>query len=510
MVAEHIPFNNFSEAITHWAKITPEKMYINDIIRNKSYTYGEFDKIVNQTIRFMSSRGVKKGDVVSLCLPNSCELIIIFFASLRMGTVINTLPYSLHSKELNQKIQFIEPNIIFLDKTKNENIKKQDLIVVVDTHSDNSFSKAVSTFSDSFVLSTLNNDDVVCMYNSSGTTSDPKQILYSRGNNIKMIQSVCETFNFNSSSVHLGLLSMSHSAITNYSILPTTYSGGTFFFAENFLSIRMNFWDIVEKWEIDYVQVVPTIVNFLINIPFPNYDKNFIKLKYLASGSAPLSSELQKEFLKKFGIPICNLYGLTETGPTHYDYPLWEEENTGSIGVSLPHVNCKVVDNNFKEVEPNKVGEIFISGALPFCGYFKNRDATNKIFDGNFLKTGDLGYKNHKGVYFYVDRKKDLIIKGGQNIYPGEIDEILFKHPSIREVSTIGVFDNIFGENIVSFVVTNGNVKKKELFEFFLNGFEKSKCPKEIIFIESIPKTSSGKPLKRELRNIYYKMNAIK
>lgn len=499
-------FNNFSEVLNYWAVQAPDKTFIIDVSAEKSYTYLDFNKLVNSAVRLLKEQNVGFGDIVSIRIRNSSEFLIIYFASIRLGSIINPLPFSVKEEELIKNLDFTGSKLVFLEKINLEKISDKYKFFSVEFEGNDSFINILRKFSNENFKQDeqyLNDNNPACLYYSSGTTSNPKGILYSHKNMVSLIKSICHDFNHTFDTIHLGILPMGHTAITNYSFLPVAYAGGTLVFSENFIKIRGNFWNLIEKYKITYVETVPTIIFSILNGKYPDYSRKKISLQYIGCGSAPLPLSVQKSFQKKFDIPVANLYGLSETGPSHFDNPLKENWQPGSIGVPLGIVECKIVDDNLKELPINEVGEIIIRGSSVFIGYYKNDKAYQEAVKDGFFLTGDLGYKDECGNFFYVDRKKDLIIKGGANILPGEIDEILFKHPAVLEASTIGVPDDFLGEEIVSFVVLKDFVCEKDLIKHCSQFLQYFKCPKRIIFIESIPQTLSGKFLRKKLRTLY-------
>jgi len=199
---------------------------------------------------------------------------------------------------------------------------------------------------------------------------------------------------------------------------------------------------------------------------------------------------------------VANLYGLSETGPTHIDDPLAPGWKTGTIGIPLDVNDVKIYDENDEELGPNETGEIVVKGDNVFVGYYRNEALYRDVVKNGYFHTGDLGYKDENGIYYFVDRKKDLIIKGGMNIVPGEIDEILMRHPAVKEGVTIGVPDEMFGEEVKSFVVAKDGmtITQAEIIAHCSHYLPKTKVPKYVEITDDIPKTHSGKLLRKELR----------
>ncbi len=496
-------FTTLVDAVDYWSKKHPNKKFLIDISANVDYSYAEFATAVRRTALFLRKQGVTSGSIVSIRIRNSCEFLIIYFATLRAGGTINPFPASMSDEEFEKSLSFIKPHIVFTEQHTAKKLSKKFAVFPIAFSGQNSFRNLIDIYPARSLKWKINPLKPACLYHSSGTTSDPKGILYSHKNMTSLIASLCKEFHHTGDTVHFGFLPMGHTAITNYSFLPVAYVGGTLVFAENFFTVRNRFWEILKTYSVNYVEVVPTVLFSILNIPFPDFSKRELRLKYVGCGSAPLPQTIQKAFQKKFDIPVANLYGLSETGPSHFDNPLRKSWKPGSIGYPLGVNTCAIFDENRKKLGVNKIGEIALKGPNVFVGYYKNPSAYSAVMHKGFFMTGDLGYRDQKGLYYYVDRKKDLIIKGGSNIFPGEIDEILFKHPAVLETSTVGVPDNFYGEEIISFVVLKKPIPEEILMQYCAKHLQKSKRPKRIFAVASIPKTHSGKLLRRTLRELY-------
>ena len=341
-----------------------------------------------------------------------------------------------------------------------------------------------------------------CIYYSSGTTGNPKSVVFSHNNMISNISSICRGFRFKNSETHMIILPLGHTASVNYSFLPCTLLGGTLVIYESFWKTRQNFWKNIKEFDITYIEVVPSVLVALLNTPYEKQTFSDIrKLKFIGCGSAPLPIELQNKIHEKFGFKVANLYGLSETGPTHIDYPLSENWKPGSIGKPLDVNEVTIVDENNNVLDHDEIGEIVITGRNVFIGYHNNKEIYNNVvIDGSF-HTGDLGYKNKDGIFFFTGRKKELIIKGGINISPDEIDEIIFKIDEIKEAATVGIEDKFLGEKIISYIVLKDdkNISHEYIRNFCMKFLSKEKIPDVIKFVESLPKGPSGKILRKEI-----------
>jgi long-chain acyl-CoA synthetase len=217
-------------------------------------------------------------------------------------------------------------------------------------------------------------------------------------------------------------------------------------------------------------------------------------------GSAPVPVEVLKTFESLFHCPVIEGYGLSESTCRSTFNHIDERRRVGSVGLPIGN-EMRVFDDNDRELSPRQVGEIVLRGPNIMKGYYKNEAATREAFRSGWFHTGDLGFKDEDGFFYVVDRKSDMIIRGGENIYPREIDEVLYGHPQVKEVATIGVTDELYGEEVKSFIVLRAGERatEQQLIAFCNERLADFKCPKSIEFVKDIPKGPTGKLLKREL-----------
>ena len=471
------------------------------ISNDQIFSYSEIDKLVDATCTKFEKLGLSSGEIISVILKNSVEYVLLYLAALRMGCVINPYPYNLDAKDVIRYLEIVKPKILFCNKKHYEYVKN--------------FAKSVVILVDSNFLDKLDGNKKyidfkpkektpACIYYSSGTTGSPKSVVFSHKNMLTNISSICRGFKFNEQETHLIILPMGHTASVNYSFLPCTLLGGTLVITESFWKIKQNFWNIIKKFDITYVEVVPSILVALLHVRYDEDDYSGIKrLRFIGCGSAPLPTELQNKIYQKFGLKVANLYGLSETGPTHVDYPLDKDWIPGSIGKPLDVNQVHIMDEEGKMLEEDQIGEIIVKGENVFIGYYNNQKIYNQVVLDGFFHTGDLGYKNKYGVFYFTGRKKDLIIKGGVNISPDEIDEIIFKQDEVKEAITIGTEDEYLGEKIITYIVLKDGKKLdgEKVKDFCKKFLSKEKIPDIVQFVESLPKGPSGKILRREMKN---------
>jgi long-chain acyl-CoA synthetase len=496
---------NFSEVLYYQNEVNPDRIFIYDIRSAREYTFKEFNAIVDKTAKILLDKGVKYQDRITAVIENSPEYCFFYFAAIRVGAVFNPMPFTCHKEEIKKNMNYVQPRLCLIDARRFEEMKGEvGNFVKIPVGIERLFEKSLDEESGAFDGSVdIDANDPACLYYSSGTTGDPKGVLFSHKNMISNISSICRGFKFNEEEeTHLVFLPLGHTASINYSFLPCMYIGGKMILAESFWHIRNKFWQLIKENKITFLETVPTVLYSILNMYKDTAGADVSSVRFVGCGSAPLQKSVQTEFQKRFGLGVANLYGLSETGPTHIDYPLADNWQCGSVGVPLDVNEVKIFDANDRELGPNQIGEIVIKGDNVFVGYFKNDALHKKVVRNNYFHTGDLGYIDENGCHYFVDRSKDLIIKGGTNIAPGEIDEILLAHFSIKEAATIGITDDMFGEEIKSFVVLKdgADIDIEDIRRHCGRYLPSLKLPKEIEIVNSIPKTHSGKLLKKELR----------
>jgi long-chain acyl-CoA synthetase len=462
---------------------------IRDLTREKDITY---QQILHSAVVFGKSLGLPKQSIVSVVLPNSFEYLISYLACSLYGYIYAPLPYFLNPAEIEKALAYHESTAVITDRRD-----FQTNCLSVDPKNFILESESIQPI-DLAELPCVDESDILSLYYSSGTTGNPKGVLYSHSNKFNLIKSIVEDFSFTNKVKHFAFLPFGHTASLNYSIFPSFYLGSGFVFASNFENIRSKFFRILSDNEIGYVEIVPTVAQTLVKLKENVANYNLQSLSYIGCGSAPLSLSVQNEFEKQFGIRLANLYGLSETGPSHFDNPNSPDWQPGSIGFPLSVNQCKISSD----------GEILLKGPNIMVGYYRNEELTSSVIKEGWFHTGDYGYEEN-GRYFFQDRKKDLIIVGGINVFPGEIEEILYKESRVIDCVVIGIPDKVQGEKILACISTQ-NLRQDDLHELkidlnhmcrrLLSPF---KVPSDYLFYDKIPKTASGKLLRRKVKEQY-------
>jgi acyl-CoA synthetase (AMP-forming)/AMP-acid ligase II len=329
----------------------------------------------------------------------------------------------------------------------------------------------------------------------SGTTGLPKGVVLSHANMLHAGRTVASHHGLGARDRVLSSLPLYHINGQCIATVGTLAAGGSIVMPHRF-SVSQ-WWAIVERWRPTWLNLVPTIVAYLLNAPDPTPSERLAirGVRFARSASAPLPPEQQRAFEERFGIPIVEAMGLTESASIAFCNPMArEQQRIGSPGLPFG-VEARVVDPARRSLPDGERGEIEIRGPSVTVGYHKAPELTASALRDGWLATGDLGYRDADGFYFVTGRLKELIIKGGENIAPREIDEVLLKHPAVLEAASVGIPDPSYGQEIRACIVLKPGARAsvKELREFCLRELGRYKTPKEFKFVAELPKGPSGK-----------------
>jgi long-chain acyl-CoA synthetase len=293
------------------------------------------------------------------------------------------------------------------------------------------------------------------------------------------------------------LFHMNAVSVTTMSAL---YAGGSTVISPKFSASR--FWQIISDYQITSFGSVATMLSILLT-KYPEGVPQGLKtdqLRFAMCGSAPVPAEVMQRFERTFNCLVIEGYGLSESTCRSSFNPPDTRRRPGSCGMAIGN-EMRVVDEEGREVGYGELGEIVLQGENVLKGYYKNPEANKTAFRDGWFHTGDIGYRDADGFFYIVDRKSDMIIRGGENIYPREIDEVLYQHPAVAAAATIGVPDDLYGEEVAAFIVLKDGAEatEEEMISYCREHLADFKCPKTVRFVADIPKGPTGKLLKREL-----------
>lgn len=501
--------NNIRQLLEQRTETFSEKNFLYSEIDGRIWTYTEFNLSVNRTANMLRSRGIAKGDVVSLLMPNSAEYIIAYFACWKIGAVAGPINSLLKPEEIRWAVENSEAKFMLVGSDWTASVPAclipanpldSPRFVTFDN-----YEHAAGSCSSELEPVELNKDDEAIIIYTSGTTGRPKGCLLTHGNLVANARQITEWMGFGPNDRLLTVMPLFHMNAVSVTTMTALFAGGSTVVAQKFSASR--FWDWIEKYRITSFGSVATMLSMLLERGLPARESpagSLRSLRFAMCGSAPVPAEVLKRFEETFGCLVIEGYGLSESTCRSTFNPPNEKRQPGSCGQAIGN-EMKIVDESDNEVADGELGEIVLRGENILKGYFKNEQATAQAFAGGWFHTGDIGYRDADGFYYIADRKSDMIIRGGENIYPREIDDLLYTHPAIASAAVIGVPDELYGEEVAAFVVRKDgtDVSAQDLIDFCRNHLADFKCPKTFTFLKEIPKGPTGKLLKRELAAMF-------
>jgi len=499
-------FKNISELLRTRVAQAPDKVFLFSQADGRQFTYSQFASAVNRAASLLAAHGIVKRDVVSLLLPNSVEYVIAYFACWQLGALAGPVNSLLKSQELAYVISNSEAKSLL--------VSSEFLPLIEPVRPDLTALKAILLF-DNEVKATQNftgvdengpdlsaDDEAIIIY-TSGTTGKPKGCLLTHGNVIANARQISEWLGFSTDDRLLTMMPLFHMNAVSVTTMSALYAGASSVVSPKFSASR--FWQTISDYQITSFGSVATMLSMLLTT-YPNgvpVGLTTKQLRFAMCGSAPVPAETIKRFEETFNCLVIEGYGLSESTCRSTFNPPDKRRRAGSCGLPIGN-EMRVVDDEDNDVPEGELGEILLRGENVLKGYYKNPEATATAFRNGWFHTGDIGYRDADGFYFIVDRKSDMIIRGGENIYPREIDEVLYQHPAVSAAAVIGVPNDLYGEEVAGFVVLREGSETTEeaMIEFCKAHLADYKCPKTIRFVKDIPKGPTGKLLKRELAKI--------
>jgi long-chain acyl-CoA synthetase len=361
-----------------------------------------------------------------------------------------------------------------------------------------SFEEETGGESDRFEAVPCGDGDLAVILYTSGTTGTPKGVALSHANLESNARASASLFELDRERWSVGVLPLSHS----YGL--TVMNAGHILGSRSALLRWFNPDDVlktIQEFRAEAMSGVPTMFVYLLNYPAASaYDTSTMRV--WGSGAAPLPVEVVEPFERRFGGKLLEGYGLTEASPVVAAHRLSGVRKLGSVGQPIPGVTVSIRDDDDRALPAEEVGEVCVQGPNVMVGYYRNPEETAKTIRGGWLRTGDMGRLDADNFLYIVERKKDLIIRGGFNIYPRDVEEALYAFPGVAEAAVIGLPDPLMGEEVVAFVVLKPGQRATadEVVGFCQTRLAKYKCPKEIRFVDALPKSPVGKILRKELR----------
>jgi len=457
---------------------------------------------------------VRKGDKVAVQLFNSNHVAEIFFATAKIGAVFTPInfrftdeeafyildhsdaPFFIYGEEFSDSVERIRPRV-----------KNVEVYISVSQ----SISPPALNYEELLTDSAVNEpnvsisarDECQLMY-TSGTTGRPKGAVLTHGNILWNLVNTIIGREEREGEISLVIGPLYHTAALNNHFISRVALAGTSILIKDFDPKRVM--NIIKKEKVSVISGAPTMYHLLLSLPYEEYDTKSITK--CTTGASILPNETKERLMKLFPNidGVYDVYGCTEASPSIAILKARDSlRKRECVGPPVPFLEVRIVDDRDREVPVGEVGELVCRGPNVMKGYYKDRKATKEALKGGWLHTGDLGRMDEEGYVCIVDRKKDMIVSGGENIYPREIEELLYHHPKIRDVAIIGVPNPIWGELVKAFVVLKDGemMREEEVIEYCKSHLASYKKPKFVEFVESLPRNPSGKVLKTELRERY-------
>jgi long-chain acyl-CoA synthetase len=491
---------NLAAILTDSAARDPERVAIK--LDDVELTYRGLDEASARVAGLLRDRGVARGDRVGIMLPNVPYFAACYYGALRCGAIVVPMNVLLKRREVAFYLGDSGAKLLFVwegfaqDAVDGADQAGAECVLVVPEE----FDRMLHGVEPVDELTDAEGDDTAVILYTSGTTGTPKGAELTNDNLTRNCRVIGELLDIGLKAVTLGALPLFHSFGQTCAMNATVAAGGTLTLIPRFDPAKAL--AVIERDHVTVFEGVPTMYGAMLHCPERD-QVDVSSLRLCASGGSAMPVELLRGFEATFGCKVLEGYGLSETSPVaSFNHPD-QERKAGSIGTPIDGVEMKVVDDDGHDVPQGEVGEIAIRGHNVMKGYWRRPDATAEAIRDGWFFTGDMAIVDDEGYFFIVDRKKDLIIRSGYNVYPREIEEVLYEHPAVREAAVLGLPHDEYGEEIGAAVALKPDTaaSAEELQDFVKSQVAAYKYPRHIWFVEELPKGPTGKILKREIEH---------
>ena len=509
-----LPYRPVADLLAEYVKRDPKKTAIVDLDQPNpdqscaSITFGELDQVVTDIAIDLKRRGVVKGDRVLLLSDETLEKLLIWLGAWRMGAIVCPLNIELNEASLAELAGMIRPKIMFYHKELDGAALTKGVDAPLirfgswkpvsgNDPQDQYFTSLAHGGTSADVPERNNAEDVSCMFCTSGTTSKPKIVVYDHCAYWLSGLDTIDILGLEADDKTLEYRSFGWNSAQILSLLPFLQKGLTMHIARRFSHSR--FFEWIQSHGLTFAAGVPTVVNMLLNKPLGYTAKDLPSLRLMTCSTAPLTAEQWKAFEEMYGVTLLQLYGMSEAGwicgNRHY------RRRMGTVGPPALHQEFEIVDTEGKVCPPDVEGEVSVGGPQVAIGYLMEDGSIDPV-RGKRIKTGDLARMDVDGFVRVTGRTKDLIIRGGMNIAPLEIDAVLLKHPGIYDGAAVGVPDKIYGEEVVAYVMAKPGVTLTEadVVAHCRQHLAAAKLPKQVLIVPELPKSDRGKVLRDKLK----------
>jgi acyl-CoA synthetase (AMP-forming)/AMP-acid ligase II len=509
---------SLGDVIRRNARLFPEKIaYMSD---SQSITFSQFDERINRLYGYLRKKGLRKGDRVAVLSYTRPEYMEVFGVAEKSGLITVPVNWRLKGEELAYQFSDSGATVLIVQAPFLGAVKEiRDRIPVCHYICIGDKPEGMENYEEVLAGNEpvepddhIRDDDVVYIIYTSGTTGVPNGAMITHRGQRECSRSMAIEVGIRRVEKHLEGMTLFHIGPRSF-LFPIFHRGCTNYLVERFDA--ETFMEIIERERITTTELVPTQIAMMLDLPDQEkYDTSSLNTVFYAGMPMPVA--VLKRGIERFGRVFVQGFGQTETGPLitcfcrEYHNPDGDERDLkrlGSCGQPAIDVEVRIVDEADVEVGRNEVGEILAKHAWTMKGYWNKPDLTARTMQDGWVRTGDMGYMDEDGFLYIVDRKKDMIISGGENIYPREIEEVLYDHPAVREAAVIGVPSEKWGEDVKAVVALKSGFKatEEEIIDFCKDRLAGYKKPKSIDFMDELPKTGSGKIYKRPLKQKYWK-----
>ncbi|MEK6983275.1 MAG: long-chain-fatty-acid--CoA ligase [Nanoarchaeota archaeon] len=496
---------SISSLFKQTAQKLPDKVAIE--FEEQRVTFNEIDSQANKVANAFRSLGISKGDRAAMFMPNSLELVYSLVGNFKNGSIVVPMNINFKEQEIHHILHDSGAKAIITDAerlpiVKNVLSKLPELkqIILVDGNEKDAlnFNELVKKADDKEPNVTIRDEDYSIIFYTSGTTGKPKGAALSQTNITSNLKALEQAWKWTKDDVFLLTLPLYHIHGIGVALCGSLYVGNFTILKKKFAAEEVL--ETIHKRKSTLFMGVPTMYFKLIEVDgLEKYDISSMRL--FVSGSAALSRDLFYKLKKSFGHKVLERAGMSET-MMNFSNPYDGERIPGSVGPCLPGVKVRITDKNYNDVAFNTEGEILLKGPNVFSGYWNKPNYNKHCFKDGWFITGDVGKIDENGYVYIIGRSKDVIISGGINIYPREIEDVIESMPQVKECAVIGVPDKEFGESVKAFVVLNGGSKISEddIINYCKEKLASFKKPKFVEFLDVLPKNTMGKIIKEELR----------
>lgn len=472
-----------------FSRETPDGPAVTDI--HRELTTAQFADEVDRVAGGLAGMAVEAGDVVATMLPNRSELVVVLFAAWRLGAAVTPINPALTADEAGYQLSDAGAKLVVVDEKTAACVTASDVQQL-------SLDELAGMSGEAPGHEPSDEDTALLVY-TSGTTGRPKGVILDHANVRAMIGMLVEHLGFDQRDRALVALPLFHVNGLVVSVLTPLAVGGSTVILEKFS--KASFWDEVARWQPTFFSLVPAMY-LMFNALSEEVKPDTSSLRFCVCGAAPVPAEALATFHERFGTPIIEAYGLSETTVGATINPLDGAQKPGSVGPPFPGCEIRIVGEEHEPMPTGERGEVIIRGPNVMRGYLNKPDETKETLRDGWLHTGDVGYLDEDGYLFLVDRTKDMIIRGGENVYPTEIENALANHPAVLEAAVIGRPDEVMGEEPIAFVAfeEGKEADPAELLAFAAERLARYKVPREIRVLDELPRNPVGKLDKPQLR----------